>query len=179
MSRARPEGGASSRRGRRSRKERKERQGRKNEGVEAPSPRRFDASALSLDGEATPAETIRRVIETAPGERPLLPEFGCEVHRLARILDASERSLAAALIEESLERFAPWLGVRRVEVLGVRAFAEDDPDAPRGTLRVRYIAARESGEVDVAWYGSPAEEKGSTPATEAQGADGNDAETKR
>ncbi|HLU50213.1 MAG TPA: hypothetical protein VK116_19085, partial [Planctomycetota bacterium] len=95
MRRSRPDGAPSSRRGRRSRKERKdrsepnernERNERKAQEVEAPSPERFDATALSLDGEATSAETIRRVIETAPGERPLFPEFGCDVHRLPRIL---------------------------------------------------------------------------------------------
>lgn len=139
----------------RKRKKKREKPSARREHVLPLEPAPVAGSPLVLDlfGGAGPELTIRRVIETVPGERALQPSFGCAVHRLERVLDASERAVAAALIEESLERWVPWLGVSRVEVLGVRAFDDDDPDAPRGTLRLRFATRSGSGEVDVAWYG--------------------------
>jgi len=56
------------------------------------------------------------VLEVVPGERRLLPEFGCRIHRLPSIQTDAECQLAAALVEEALERWVPGLGVERAEV---------------------------------------------------------------
>ena len=62
-------------------------------------------------------DTARLVLEVIPGERPLMPEFGCRLHHLTSLDGERERQIAAALVEEALERWTPWLGVERVEVL--------------------------------------------------------------
>ena len=64
-------------------------------------------------------ERARLVLEVVPGERPLRPEFGCRVHYLASLQTAEERQLAAALLEEALQRWLPQFGVERVDVLDV------------------------------------------------------------
>jgi hypothetical protein len=63
-------------------------------------------------------ERLRLVLEVEPGERPLLPEFGCAVHRMPSIESEHERQIAAVLVEEALERWAPWARVRRADVVG-------------------------------------------------------------
>ena len=72
------------------------------------------------EGEESPAlsdlsRAARLVLEIAPGERRLLPRFGCRVHDLPRV-DGKNAVLAAALIEEALEAWAPQLCVERAEV---------------------------------------------------------------
>jgi phage baseplate assembly protein W len=67
------------------------------------------------------ADRLRLILEVAPGERPLLPEFGCALHRMSSIDTARERQIAAALAEEALDRWAPWARVSRVDVTSVSA----------------------------------------------------------
>ena len=64
-------------------------------------------------------ERLRLILEVRPGERPLLPAFGCRVHDLEAIETEHERQVAAALIEKALRDWAPWVGVRRVNLLEV------------------------------------------------------------
>jgi phage baseplate assembly protein W len=61
----------------------------------------------------------RLVLEIVPGERRLLPEFGCRIHLLPSIATEAERHLAAALVEEALDLWVPYLRIDRAEVLGV------------------------------------------------------------
>jgi phage baseplate assembly protein W len=64
-------------------------------------------------------ERLRLTLEVRPGERALLPSFGCRVHELPAIETEHERRLAEVLIEEALHDWAPWAGVRRVSLLSV------------------------------------------------------------
>ncbi len=64
-------------------------------------------------------ERLRLILEVRPGERALLPSFGCRVHELPAIETEHERRLAEVLIEEALYDWAPWAGVRRVLLLSV------------------------------------------------------------
>lgn len=57
----------------------------------------------------------RRVLEIVPGERRLLPEFGCRIHALRALGTTRDRELAAGLVEEALERWTD-LDVDRAEV---------------------------------------------------------------
>lgn len=61
-------------------------------------------------------DTLRLVLDVVPGERRLLPEFGCRIHFLGALEDARSLALAASLVEEAIERWAPDLGADRVEV---------------------------------------------------------------
>ena len=64
-------------------------------------------------------ERLRLILEVRPGERALLPSFGCRVHELPAIETEHERRLAEVLIEEALHDWAPWAGVCRVLLLSV------------------------------------------------------------
>ena len=72
----------------------------------------------ALDGREE-VERARLVLEVVPGERRLLPEFGCRIHLLPSIRTKAERHLAAALVEEALDCWVPDLHIDRVEILGV------------------------------------------------------------
>ena len=69
-------------------------------------------------------ESVRLILETAPGERVMLPDFGCGIHDLV-FAPASEstRSLVVAYVRRALVRWEP-----RIDVLEVTAeSALDDP----------------------------------------------------
>lgn len=60
-------------------------------------------------------ESLRIILGTAPGERPMRPEFGCRIHEhVFGPADASTASQAAHDVREAIERWEP-----RVDLLGV------------------------------------------------------------
>jgi phage baseplate assembly protein W len=62
-------------------------------------------------------EAMRLVLGTAPGERPMRPEFGCRIHHYVfGSADATTASLIAYEVEESLKRWEPRVEVMKVEV---------------------------------------------------------------
>jgi hypothetical protein len=72
------------------------------------------------------ADKIRQgiwlVLSTAPGERVMLPEFGCGIHDLVFSANtAGLRGLVAAEVRDALTRWEP-----RVDVLDVRVETPDD-----------------------------------------------------
>jgi phage baseplate assembly protein W len=76
--------------------------------------------ALS-DGPARIAQSIRIILGTSYGERPMRPDFGCGVHDL--VFAPADARLAARVEQEvraSLVRWEP-----RIEVRAVRAFVDD------------------------------------------------------
>jgi len=112
-----------------------------------------DRGRFSSEREFLLEDTVRLVLEVRPGERPLLPEFGCRIHSLHSLGTEGERQVAAALAEEALERWVPWLGVERVEVVGVAATS----------LRLAVYGVGERREVRIAWRGRKLESVKSTP----------------
>jgi phage baseplate assembly protein W len=74
-------------------------------------------------------ESIRLILGTAPGERPMRPQFGCGVHDLVfSPADATTAGRVGYEVRAALERWEP-----RIEVLDVDV--TNDPDQP-GTLFV-------------------------------------------
>lgn len=60
-------------------------------------------------------QAIGIILSTAPGERPMRPEFGCRVHEhLFDVLDATTLGRMEVAIREALERWEP-----RVEIVDV------------------------------------------------------------
>lgn len=60
-------------------------------------------------------QAIRIIISTAPGERPMRPEFGCGIQEYVFApADSTTASLVAESVREALERWEP-----RIDVLGV------------------------------------------------------------
>jgi phage baseplate assembly protein W len=98
-------------------------------------PLRTDAtgSIALVDGEREVVESIRLILATAPGERPMRPEFGCAIHDLVFApADAATAGQIAYEVRASLERWEP-----RVVVADVIVRFED---ADRGMLliEIRY-----------------------------------------
>lgn len=74
-------------------------------------------------------QAIRLILGTAPGERPMRPEFGCGIHDLIFApADITTAGRIAYEVRESLRRWEP-----RIDVLDV-AVAPDSRDA--GTLYI-------------------------------------------
>ncbi|GGU56870.1 GPW/gp25 family protein [Lentzea flava] len=94
-------------------------------------PVRTDAtgSVALVDGDREIVESIRLILATAPGERPMRPEFGCAIHDLVFApADSTTAGQIAYEVRQSLERWEPRVDVADVVV----DFAEVDS----GTLLI-------------------------------------------
>jgi len=68
-------------------------------------------------GERDIEQAIRIILETAPGERVMRPEFGCRIHDLLFApYDATTQGLIIRFVEQALERWEPRVQVREVNV---------------------------------------------------------------
>ena len=94
-------------------------------------PMRTDAtgSIALVSGDREIAEAIRLVLATAPGERPMRPEFGCAINEFVFApADAATAGLIAYEVRVSLERWEPRVTVQDVQV--------DFSDAAKGVLLI-------------------------------------------
>jgi phage baseplate assembly protein W len=82
-------------------------------------PLRIDVAGgvVLSDGERKLEESIRLILSTAIGERPMRPEFGCAIHDFvfATSEDATMAEIAMA-VREALARWEPRIQVIDVEV---------------------------------------------------------------
>ena len=78
-------------------------------------------------------ESIRLILGTAPGERPMRPEFGCRIHdEVFAEADAATAGRIAADVRAALRRWEPRINLDEVVVTG-------DPDEPSTLyIDVRY-----------------------------------------
>jgi phage baseplate assembly protein W len=75
-------------------------------------------------------QAIKLILETAPGERPMRPEFGCAVHDMVfERVDAATSARIADCVRAALHRWEP-----RVDVIDV-AF---DMREPRLEISITY-----------------------------------------
>ena len=98
-------------------------------------PLRTDAtgSIALVGGERDVAESIRIILGTAPGERPMRPEFGCAIHDLVFApADATTAGQLASGVRAALERWEP-----RIDLLDVTV-RFDALDAGRLLIDIRY-----------------------------------------
>ena len=78
-------------------------------------------------------ESIRLILGTAYGERPMRPEFGCGIHdEVFSPADASTFGRIAADVRASLRRWEPRIAVQEVDV------APDPDDASTLYIDIRY-----------------------------------------
>ena len=94
-------------------------------------PVRTDAtgSVALVDGDREIVESIRLILATAPGERPMRPEFGCAIHYLVFApADSTTAGQIAYEVRQSLERWEP-----RIELTDV---VVDFAEADNGTLLI-------------------------------------------
>lgn len=82
-------------------------------------PVRTDAtgSVALVDGDREIVESIRLILATAPGERPMRPEFGCAIHDLVFApADSTTAGQIAYEVRQSLERWEPRIDLTDVVV---------------------------------------------------------------
>ena len=94
-------------------------------------PVRTDAtgSVALVDGDREVVESIRLILATAPGERPMRPEFGCAIHDLVFApADSTTAGQIAYEVRQSLERWEPRIDLTDVVV--------DFAEADNGTLLI-------------------------------------------
>ena len=94
-------------------------------------PVRTDAtgSVALVDGDREIVESIRLILATAPGERPMRPEFGCAIHDLVFApADSTTAGHIAYEVRMSLERWEPRIDLTDVVV--------DFAEAGNGTLLI-------------------------------------------
>ena len=85
-------------------------------------------------------ESIRLILATVPGERPMRPDFGCAIHEFVFApADATTAGLIAFEVRAALDRWEP-----RIEVHDVRV---DFSGADDGTLHIQ-IGYRIRGSYD-------------------------------
>ncbi|MEW1773041.1 GPW/gp25 family protein [Streptomyces sp. NPDC086777] len=70
-----------------------------------------------VSGEKEVEEAIRLILSTAPGERPMRPEFGCAIHDLV-FAPVNEQTAGRIQheVHASLDRWEPRIEVEDVEV---------------------------------------------------------------
>jgi phage baseplate assembly protein W len=69
------------------------------------------------------AEAIRIILSTAPGERPMRPDFGCRIHDF--VFNPADSSTAAAISSEVTNALTRWEHRIDVEDVDVLYTAED------------------------------------------------------
>lgn len=69
-------------------------------------------------GESDIQQAIRIILETAPGERVMRPEFGCRIHELVFApRNAATEGLLVHYVEDALIRWEPRIKVQEIKVL--------------------------------------------------------------
>ena len=82
-------------------------------------PLRTDATAgiALVSGDREIVESIRLILGTAPGERPMRPEFGCAIHEFVFApADAATAGQIAYEVRIALERWEPRIVLEDVRV---------------------------------------------------------------
>lgn len=94
-------------------------------------PLRTDAtgSIALVSGDREIVESIRLILATAPGERPMRPEFGCAIHDLVFApADAGTAGEISYAVRRALEQWEPRIDLDDVIV--------DFAEANQGTLLI-------------------------------------------
>lgn len=81
-------------------------------------------------------QSIRLILSTAPGERPMRPEFGCAIHDY--VFDPADARTAARMsfaVREALRRWEP-----RIDVIDVRVDRHPEADDAL-LLDIRYTTS--------------------------------------
>ena len=68
-------------------------------------------------GERDIEQAIRIILETAPGERVMRPEFGCRIHELVFApRNSATEGLLMHYIQEALEQWEPRINLQEVDI---------------------------------------------------------------
>ena len=100
-------------------------------------------------------QAIRVILGTAPGERPMRPEFGCEVHDVVfDTVDAEMIGRIQSAVQRALDRWEP-----RIVVVGID-FDLSEVDAGKLLITISYQVRATSAQHNLVYpfYVIPAEE---------------------
>ncbi len=105
--------------------------------------------------EADVDQAIAIILGTAPGERPMRPEFGCGVHDYVfDVLDAATLGQMETEVRRALERWEP-----RIDVIDVDFELDGSADEPLAiTIEYRLRATNDVRNLVYPFYVVPAEE---------------------
>lgn len=95
----------------------------------------FNGGAVMVSGEKSIQQSIRLILSILPGERPMVPDFGCNLHNYAfDRLDLSTATKLEAEVERALLHFEPRINVEKVS-------AEHGTDPASGviTITIDYV----------------------------------------
>lgn len=86
-------------------------------------PLRADAtgSIALVSGDRELEESMRLILGTSPGERPMRPEFGCRIHEF--VFSPSDATTAGRIAHEVRSSLARW--EPRIDVLDVDVYPAD------------------------------------------------------
>ena len=100
-------------------------------------------------------QAIQLILATAPGERPMRPEFGCGVHDYVfDVLDAATLGRMETEVRRALERWEP-----RIDVLDVDFELDGSSDGPLAiTIEYRLRATNDVRNLVYPFYVVPADE---------------------
>ena len=106
-------------------------------------------------GEEDVDQAIALILSTAPGERPMRPEFGCQVHDfIFDTLDAATVGKMESAIRAALDRWEPRIEVERVEF----DLARSADGEVLSTISYRLRATNNKRKLVYPFYVIPAEE---------------------
>jgi phage baseplate assembly protein W len=100
-------------------------------------------------------QAIRVILGTAPGERPMRPEFGCDVHDVVfDTIDAATIGRVGSAVQRALDRWEP-----RIVVLSVD-FDLSEVDAGKLLIAITYQVRATTAQHNLVYpfYVIPAEE---------------------
>jgi phage baseplate assembly protein W len=100
-------------------------------------------------------ESIRLIVGTAPGERPMRPEFGCAIHDYVFAnIDPDTAGRIASEVRSALVRWEPRIEVEGVDV----SFDPDDPTLIYIDVRYSIGDTNDPRNLVFPFYTIPAEE---------------------
>ena len=102
-------------------------------------------------------QAIALILGTAPGERPMRPEFGCTVHDVVfDTIDAALIGKVQTAVHEALERWEPRIEVTDLDV------ESSESDAGKLLVTITYRVRETSAKYNLVYpfYVIPAEELG-------------------
>src|SRR6476469_9505155 len=106
-------------------------------------------------GETDIDQAIEIILSTAPGERPMRPEFGCGIHDYVfDVIDAETLGRIDLEVHKALERWEP-----RIDVEGVHSDLEPGGGQLAITIDYRVRATNHVRNLVYPFYVIPAEER--------------------
>ncbi|MFF4282787.1 GPW/gp25 family protein [Streptomyces kronopolitis] len=119
------------------------------------------------DGSSDLEQSIRLILGTEPGERPMRPEFGCAIRdQVFGSFDASTSGAIAQEVRRALDRWEPRIVVNEVDV--VQSAGEQEVLH----IHVSYHVAKTNSRRNLVhpFYVIPIHTTGASPAADTKGA---------